>query len=335
MNSSMPERLGLERELADLGLREYQASPPPPATIGRPASGRPISASEIRAAAQHGIDLKTAERLTLIRQIGARLGIPKRHFQRGKRGLIVNGDVRLIGLLRVLATSRAAAANLKRLNQFVKDIRPALAVVTASRESSKAVTAQGSEMIETWHQGGLDFLGNLGWNRLGLPRSIIRHWRAAPPFRSPETGNIVHPAWIPARDQLLAYAAQTRESFNVFQDLVRRRLGQAMGDKALADMTDDARLLWQAYAFRAPGGNEFDPRVGPKHGKHFGAKTALGYLVHRAKEEKREIDLNAILTDSSFNRTFYVRSAKERVAEAVFLEELLKRSATAPSSTTP
>ena len=309
--------------------------------IGQPGSGRPISASEIRAAAQHGIDLKTAGRLTLMRQIGARFGIPKRHFRRGKRGLITNGDVRLIGLLQVLANvkaSRAAAANLKRLNQFVKDIRPALAVATASRENSKAVTAQGSEMIETWHEGGLDFLGkNLGrnWNRLGLPRSIIRHWRAAPPFRSPETRNIVHPAWIPARDQLLAYAAQTRESFNGFQDLVRRQLGQAMGDKALADMTDDARLLWQAYAFRAPGGNEFDPRVGPKHGKHFGAKTALGYLVHRAKEEKREIDLNAILTDSSFNRTFYVRSAKERVAEAIFLEELLKRSATAPSSTTP
>lgn len=278
----------------------------------------------LRDAAQAGLDLQRSGRLALIKEIGKRVGIAVPYP--GPRGLVHRGDVRLVGLLRVLAdagSSEAAAGHLHRVVELVEGVRPLLALTTAARENAGSVTARGSRLIETWHGGGLDYLYR-NRNELGLPDAMIREWRWAPSFVSGESGLTVRPARIPERDQLVAYAAQTRHSYDGFARKVVAQLSD--GERVLAGLTDDARLVWQALAFLGPAGKVFDPRAGLQLRDHFGATTAWGYLAHRARARRRDLDLNLLLTDTTLDRSSKVRSAKMRVAEMQFLEELIDRA---------
>lgn len=101
------------------------------------------------------------------------------------------------------------AANLARALRFIPgDLM--LRVVTVARENSGgALTSVSMEKIDSWDRGGLDFLF-AEKDRLGLPRSITGMWEQIDPFKSPETRNYVQPARIPARDQVIAYAALLR-----------------------------------------------------------------------------------------------------------------------------
>jgi hypothetical protein len=125
---------------------------------------------------------------------------------------------------------------------------------------------------------------------------------------------------------VLAYAAQTQSSYNGFEKYVRKQLGDAAGEAALAGLSDDARLVWQAFAFLAPGGKKFNPAVGLQHGQKFGIRSAVGYLLDKANQEGRPIDLNEILTDVSLHGTHSISSAKVRAAETRFVEALNSRA---------
>ncbi len=181
------------------------------------------------------------------------------------------------------------------------------------------------DRIETWHDGGLDFLFD-DKNRFGLPRSITDAWQERKKFISHETGNKVHPAYIPGRDQLLAYAAQLRFSYDhTFQANVTKILGRGAG-AALVQMSRVARLVWRAYAFLLPGGADYRPRssVAAQSGQHFGCRTALLFLAHRGGESSSgRIDLNGILDIPDFTHVEAIRSARVRAAETLYLERML------------
>jgi len=146
--------------------------------------------------------------------IGGALGIPDGGWSHGISRLFDQGDIRLVWLLRTLSrkgASSAASRNLRRATQFVH-AEVMLTLITASREHAPAITTATDDFIDTYGQGGLDFLG-AEMNQLGLPRSITSQWTSQAPVRNLESGSIIQPAQIPSRDQVLAYAAQINASF--------------------------------------------------------------------------------------------------------------------------
>jgi hypothetical protein len=182
-------------------------------------------------------------------------------------------------------------------------------------------------MVNSYSEGGLDFL----WDekdRLGLPKSITGNWDKAEVFINPESNREVHPARIPEGDQMVVYAAQIATSFRVhFKKAVLTEL-RDQGAQAFARTSRAGILVWQAYTFLAPGGSKFDPSQPVRHqlGQHFGIRSALGYIVHLADEDEGAPDLDRVYTDSALNPAAWIRSAKTRAAETLFLESLLKQA---------
>jgi hypothetical protein len=303
-----------------------------PITFSPPDASAPTgpaipTAREIEAMGVIGLDLETSARATLMNQIGGFLGMPPGGWH-GQAKLFESGDIRLKALLGRLADEKQAKLvgdNLSRAGPYVH-VNMMLALVSAAREFDRSLTATGTAPVETWHSGGLDFLWE-NRKRLGLPNSVLKTWRPVPEFPSPETGKPVHPAKIPAHDQLMAYAAQISSSFNhSFQHNLRRDFGEK-ADAALGSASRPALIVWQAYAFLAPGGR-FDPKkkLRDQLGRSFGSGAALGYYAHKAKDEKRKPRLDDILTDHGLERLEWFHSAKTRAAETLFLELLLKRA---------
>jgi hypothetical protein len=181
-------------------------------------------------------------------------------------------------------------------------------------------------MINTYHAGGLDFLEQQK-ARLGLPRRVIGTWAPAVPLRNIESGNMVYPERIPAHDQLLAYAAQIAASFTQNFGHNLRQEFREQAATALAGASRPALLVWQAYAFLAPGGSPYDAKKGLQGqlGQHFGHRSALGFYAQKANEEEQAPSLDQILTDHSLDHLEWFRSAKTRAAETLFIERLLKR----------
>ncbi len=270
----------------------------------------------------------------MMNEIGERYGIPPGGFPRGPR-LTRTNDIVFADWLRKLKHRRASAstfANLERGFKYVPEMSPMLVLTTAAREYYGAPTARGQQLIETFDKGGLDFLGK-NKNHLGLPKGITKRWIPVPPYKSPESHKLtnipkVYPAKIPARDQVLAYAAQMRSSYANWEKHVKKVLGNEAGTAALNALTDESRAVWQAYAFLAPGGNKFNTTkpISSQHGGNFGVKSALGYLKHKAAQEGRPLNLNDITTDKAINGTHYVKTAKYRAAEADFFSDLIMSS---------
>ena len=283
------------------------------------------SGADVVHLAHLGLNMGRGARAAVMNAIGARLLMPPGGFT-GQARLFLKGDLRLIGLLALMAHETAAKAmafNLARVVRYT-DTHVLLALVTAAREHASALTATSDRFIDSWHEGGLDFLWKTK-SRLGLPAALTGHWEPVPHFVSPETHHTVYPAYIPARDQTVVYAAQIGSSYQLaFKARIDAELG-ARSAGALANLSRASRLMWQAYAFLAPGGRRYE-RALPLRlqlGRGFGVQTALGYLLAVARDEGRPLDLDRVLTDPVLNGTEWVRSAKTRVAEALFLERLL------------
>lgn len=287
------------------------------------------TAKEVQAMGVLGLDLRKEGRGALMDQIGAALGIPHGGWH-GQARLFEGPDLRLRWLLLRLAKehqARLVAANLARAGRYVS-VNLMLAMVSAAREADPSLTATGTEMIETFNEGGLDFL----WqekSKLGLPGAITRTWQRGFAGVSAESHHTVHPARIPARDQLLAYSAQIAASFRLnFHASIRKEFGDD-ADAALAAASRKALLVWQAYAFLAPGGGPYDPKktLRQQLGMGFGHRSALSLYAYGARQQGRKPSLEDIVTD----RTLLVhlewfRSAKTRAAEALFMERLLKNA---------
>ena len=295
---------------------------------GPPRGDEAPTARELFAMGVMGLDLRQAGRVILMNRIGQVLNVPAGGWTHSMSRLFEGQDIRLAGLLRRLAQEKSAAsiaANLGRAVGFTPG-NTMLALVTVAREHHSALTARGDRAVNSFKEGGLDFL----WDeksRLGLPGSITGSWRPAPREINHETGNEVHPALIRARDQIIVYTAQINASFEGFRSHVRTDLGPA-GGMALAQATRVALLVWRAYSFLAPGGRPFNPTftIGGQSGQSFGCRTALSYIRQKTNTAGQPgvVDLNQIVRDSHLNVVEWVRIAKARAGEALFLERLLK-----------
>jgi hypothetical protein len=96
----------------------------------------------------------------------------------------------------------------------------------------------------------------------------------------------------------MAYGAPIASSFNhSFNHNLHRDFREQAGP-AVASVSRLALLVWQAYAFLAPGGR-YHPKktLRDQLGQSFGQGAALGYYAHKAGEEKRAPSLDDILTD--------------------------------------
>jgi hypothetical protein len=315
----------LARRLRGGKVRDFIVFP----NFDRPPEGASVpTAREIQALGAHAALASVSHRATLMNAVGRAVGVPPGGWKHGQSRLFEDGDIRLVWLLRRLAHDSVAArvaSNLSRAGHLIPgDLM--LTLVTAARENgSGALSDLSMKKIDSWYSGGLDFL----WadrGRLGLPKSVTDEWEKRKEFTSHETGNTVYPAKIPARDQILAYAAQIRLNYDLrFQGHLRTILGGGAG-VSFVQASRIAKLVWKAYAFLAPGGTEYHPgsSVAAQSGQHFGCKTALQFLAHRDVIAPGDrADLNGILTLADFNHIEYVRSAKIRVTEALFLERML------------
>jgi hypothetical protein len=290
--------------------------------------GRPPTASDLVGMAKLGLGMGKAGRISAINAIGSRLRIPRGGWPSAQARLFEKGDIRLVGVLALVAHPTAAshvASNLARASRF-SDTNILLTLVTAAREHASSLTATTAVMIDSWREGGLDYLWDTK-DKLGLPKSITGTWKRVEPFVSGENNREVHPAYIPARDQTVVYGAQISSSF---QRNFKRRLADDLGSEASMTLTRAsrvARLIWKAYSFLAPGGRPFDGKQGlnSQIGQGFGSLSALGYVEHssRSTDPKASVNLNLILTDPALNDSVWVKSAKVRVCETLFLERLL------------
>jgi hypothetical protein len=282
-------------------------------------------AREIQAIGAHGATAAASHRRDLMNRIGSILGIPPGGWSHGQSQLFEHGDIRLVWLLRRLAVRAAAQRVAKNLVRVagLSGAETMLTIATTAREHSSALTDVSSRKIDSWREGGLDFL----WaekDRLGLPKSVTGAWTKVDPFVSGETNHYVHPAYIPARDQLLVYAAQIRTSFqNNFLTHLAATAGPAARDR-VAVTSRPALLVWKAYSFLAPGGNQYDPKktIAAQSGQRFGCHSAVQALARLGPSES--LDLDGILRMPDFNSVEWIRSAKTRAAEALFLERLLR-----------
>jgi hypothetical protein len=295
----------------------------------------PITQGQLEAMGNLGLSFGKSRRIEAINTIGMHLRVPLGGWTHGRSNLFEKGDIRLRGVLALMtdeAAARHLAVNLASAARYV-DGNHLLTLVTAQREHASSLTAHSDALVDSFWEGGLDHLGD-NKNQLGLPRDVTNGWRDIRPYYNPDaaprpgkTLPKVHPAFIHARDQVLIYAAQINSSYS---RAFRKYLVAALGSEAnttLARASRVGRLCWQALAFLAPGGNEFDPKraLREQAQQHFGIQAALQYLVHRARvaNSKGAVDLDQIFMDSELNVSAWIRSCKIRVVETLFLERLL------------
>ncbi|HLS29294.1 MAG TPA: RHS repeat-associated core domain-containing protein, partial [Flavobacteriaceae bacterium] len=305
------------------GVNGYGYSQNSPVNLKDTGGKQSHTAIEIGSMVQTAVDLGSTGREQLMENVSRRVGIDDlsqawKMFQ-GSELKIYNDFIS--PLSQNFNRSVGASQNLNRLNDISLSVPVNLVIATSYREGyGSSIYTQSDEKIHTWHEGGLDFLWK-NKDRIPLPEKIKDQWEEVPSFISGETGKEVSPAWIPKRDAILGYAAQTQLSFEIFSQNVRNELGEDAGNEALEKLSEEAKLVWQAHAFIVPGGKEYEEGA---NYKSWGATTTLQYLGAKAKKEGAEVDLNEILTDERLGRLVRIKSAKTRAAEALFLEELFK-----------
>ncbi len=315
-----------KREPFSMSMPEMTFSP---GSISAPTGPAAPTVREVKAMGQIAMGIGHGGRATLMNQICRVLNMPPEGWSTGQSHLFERGDIRLAAMLGTFTkdhVAKAAAENLQRAAK-VTQANIMLAAVTAAREHSGALTATGRSLIDSYHEGGLDCLGDQK-NHLGLPESITREWKPIVPFVNPESMHVVHPAWIPVGDQMVIYAAQVAASYRLS---FMKWLQLELADDALPAVARASRvaiMIWQAYTFLAPGGRSFEPAkdVAAQLGQSFGVRSALGFVADHAKKSGDKADLNLVVNEDKLNRSAWVRSAKTRTAEALFLERLLKQA---------
>jgi hypothetical protein len=295
--------------------------------------GQAPTADQVKLMGILGLAFGRSGSIAAVNDIGASLTIPKGGWPGAQAQLIEKGDARLSGVFAIMAKERSGQAIASHLADaaHLTHANVMLTFVTSQREHNTSITAIGTTKIESFKQGGLDHLWT--WrNHLGLPKSMTKEWKPVDPYPNPDArpkpGQIaedVHPALIPARDQVVSYGATIGKHYDEFKHLVHERLRADSGE-ALAKMSRISEIVWQAYAFLAHGGNVFDPKQSLRSqiSQHFGMKTALGYIIHaaRAKDPAAAVDLNQVFLDADLNHSVWVQSAKVRAVETLFLERL-------------
>jgi hypothetical protein len=295
--------------------------------------GQAPTADQVKAMGVLGLAFGRTDRIAAVNDIGVNLTIPNGGWPGAQAQLIEKGDARLGGVFAIMSRESAGQAIASHLGDAAHSTKAnvMLTFVTSQREHASSISAMGTNMIESFSQGGMDHLWT--WkNHLGLPKSMTKEWKRVEPYPNPDAhpkpGKVapnVHPAYIPARDQVVAYGATIAKHYAEFKGHVNEWL-RADAGAALANMSRIGEIVWQGYAFLAHGGNVFDPKkpLRSQISQHFGMKTALGYIIHaaRSKDPAAAVDLNQVFLDAELNHSAWVQSAKVRAVETLFLERL-------------
>lgn len=211
----------------------------------------------------------------------------------------------------------------------------ALLLAVTSREHPSAWTATSSDRIHTFHEGGLDNLGR--WLSRGslegiVGRDVLRRWHALRETTNgehPDRPVRIRPALIPARDQMLAYAAALAWHERLFEAHVRDVFRED-ADRLLAEMSVDARRAWIQATLGGPAGRgarapHYDPvqRRFETEGRMTTAVSAYAAL-ERIRESARERgvppSLDDIFTDPLLARLQRFQRARTTALEARLLD---------------
>ena len=229
-------------------------------------------------------------------------------------------------------------ANYARAEPIYSDL--AMLTVVVLREHDSGLLATSTHRIDTYEEGGLDQLAREMRRMEFLPADIQARWIPAVPGKATErVTRVVHPALIPARDQMIAYAAMLRRRENIFRGHVRNLL-PTRGASMLAAMTVPERRVWTQLAFGRQGGHAFRPArnehraalAAEAHqfaGNHAGLVTVLGALAYADSQQsagntftRYQPTLGSILDNEIFSNMASVRIARVRAVEADVLERL-------------
>jgi hypothetical protein len=230
------------------------------------------------------------------------------------------------------------AANYAAAEPIYSDL--ALLTVVVLREHDSGLLAAGTNPIDTYTHGGMDQLA-LEMRRMDfLPADVRDRWVPAVPGMATErVRRRVHPALIPARDQMTAYAAMLRRREDIFRGHVGRLL-RTRGASMLAGLSVPERRTWTQLAFGRQGGHDFRPARSERPaaltaeaqqfaGDHAGLVTVLGALAYADSQQgtgdafvRYVPTLGAILNNEIFSHMASVRIARVRAVEAEVLERL-------------
>ncbi len=262
--------------------------------------------------------------------LAARFGVPEGGFG-GQVSLEHGGRPRLSWAMTRLfdeAHERALTANLRAAASIHPD--RALLLAVTMREHPSSWTARGLARIDSYAEGGLDHLGGDLDALVGVvPPRVLARWEPAEPALGRERGrtHAIHPARIPAADQLVAYAATLRLREARFESHVREVFG-AEAEALLARCAPDARRAWIQATFGRPGRTRYDEArqrfevsAGPPHRERPSAFGALERIRSEARRTGAEPSLDAILTDPMLARYATFQRARTTALEARLLED--------------
>jgi hypothetical protein len=263
-----------------------------------------------------------------IAERAASFGVPREGFE-GQVDLHQAGRPRLSWAMGRIDTPRERAA-LEANLAATRDVFPdtALLLAVTMRERPSAWTARGLERIETYHEGGLDHLGSDLPRLRGLvPEATRRRWEATEAYRSFENGrsSTVRPATLPARDQLVAYAATLRLREQRFEQHVRSVFGER-ADALLASASPGARRAWIQATFGRPGVTRYDAATGSFQRNASGrelvsAHAGLERIAAEAEARGEAPSLDAIFTDPLLRRHATFQRARITALEAQLLAD--------------
>lgn len=306
--------------------------------LGAPSSALSSSASSSSAAPTTPLQdardaLRDPERCAVaIARHAARLGVPASGF-RGQVDVVQHGRPRLswaMAHLRSEASQRALTTNLEAATPVYGD--RALLLAVTMRERASSWTARGHERIDTFHQGGLDHLDTDRHRMRALvPQRVLDRWEPGSRGSVDENGDghsvSIASAQIPARDQLIAYAATLRLREQTFESHVREVFG-ADADAMLAHMSPDARRAWVQATFGRPGRTHYDAvhqaferSSRPPHPERPSAFGALERIAAEASRTGTPPSLEAIFTDPLLSRHATFQRARVTALEARVIEE--------------
>ncbi len=203
----------------------------------------------------------------------------------------------------------------------------ALVLMVAARETRGGAMTRAHGEVNTYFEGGMDFLGAL--RDTDLFSAAERKQITALPGSTNEHQNKINPAFLPANTQVRAYAACVEHA--------TRRVESELAERgvALSDLSVDVQRFLVQTAFGAPYGAPYRGERAT-YGNHFGLNTVLGRMEATGQ---LPIGADAVLQDAWLRQFDVVRRSVVTSVETRGLEEALDHAARSqaaePSAPTP
>jgi hypothetical protein len=205
------------------------------------------------------------------------------------------------------------------LSQVDARLDASLVLAVAMRESGAGVVSLRASRVNTYHFGGLDFIGDaLSRGRLRLPSGYGSRWvpERDDPAHVNEHGRRRRAAFIPRNELLVAYGVVLQRRRQIFEGHVRDIFGDE-AEAMLASLSQTARRAWIQISFGGPYGSTFRP--GRTYGPNFGVRTALGMMRYEIAEG-RAASLDDVLNNEALRRYTRVRRGVVTAAEATLFD---------------